>query len=459
MSSSKSTILKASSGVEGTLIFVTLYVHTHLLDEFLSKLRIIVDKATAEPEMISFNISLEPVVEPSVEENGTSSGGVTAVKMVEGWNATRDWIFANQVQKDYIQELYPQLEPYFAKPQTFSRIIHTYLLPGSPEFNIPRAWGNPHWTESFGSVYGDHFVLTSLCRSWRRAIIEDQALRTELNESFLRLAPELPKRSGTAPLSISLRRSDECPAESVEQIVTTITKQFSRVKRLRLFLGYNPNQRDSPLWEPATTLIHYDLFDGVVDPPPDSTLFGGSALRLTALNLSHVEFSWDLPVFNSLPLLESLSVPNPARRPTKQQLSTILGSTPRLRYLALKKALPPRLDASLIHQVVELPKLTVLIIKGFSQECHEFLSWVEANHAKAFQISCTDDPQEDAHLVLQSDIVNISRIQDQWGVISDLWLSSTRQQGDVLYSSHYRYKSLDSGILCPTIVLECRRPR
>ncbi|KAF8649412.1 hypothetical protein AX16_005853 [Volvariella volvacea WC 439] len=243
-------------------------------------------------------------------------------------------------------------------------------------------------------------------------VLGDCILWGEIREPFLKLMPILLERSGMAPLSISLRWMEECSDELIDRTLELVAKHHNRVQHLSLDLEYTDDEI-AVLWKSAPILTYCQFFDGGIVLPPNRTLFNGSAPRLTALELEKVEFSWDLPVLRSMPMLKELKVSYPGSRPTQRELWEILSSMPNLEDLNLCEALP--IPGDVTPSIVALAHLRGFVLRGTSLECSSFLCWVSHEKATSFSVSCSDAPQDGAHHTLQPHISRLCNQHDSWG--------------------------------------------
>ncbi|KAF8637817.1 hypothetical protein AX16_010735 [Volvariella volvacea WC 439] len=103
---------------KGIVLYFTLFVDTAKVDEFLTRFRKLYEKATAEPECVSFQVSRRTTAEEPE---------VTVFQLTEVWDATREWITDVQLKREYFKELFPPLEELFVKPRIVAVADHLPL--------------------------------------------------------------------------------------------------------------------------------------------------------------------------------------------------------------------------------------------------------------------------------------------------------------------------------------------
>ncbi|KAF8649369.1 hypothetical protein AX16_005811 [Volvariella volvacea WC 439] len=127
----------------------------------------------------------------------------------------------------------------------------------------------------FKDVYGRHIIISWVCRRWRRTILGDHILWTDIRAHYWSYLPILLERSGGAPLSLKLGRLSGFPEHLVKNIMEVVPEQWHRIKFLDLYL--NPSISPAFLFEPSLKLVHLELrYSSIVRDPP-STLLNGLA--------------------------------------------------------------------------------------------------------------------------------------------------------------------------------------
>ncbi|KAF8649365.1 hypothetical protein AX16_005807 [Volvariella volvacea WC 439] len=247
----------------------------------------------------------------------------------------------------------------------------------------------------FQDRYRRHFIISSVCTTWRRVILNDCILWTAIRWSYLTHAPALFERSKTAPLSISLCPLNSCDEEATRATLDLVSANGHRIKDLSLDLksvqklGSHSLQ---VLWESAPTLSHCYLSGGDITLYPTYTLFSGSTPELTVLQLHQVVFSWDLPLLRSAPKIQDLEIAHPKNKPTWNQFVVTLASTPNLRKLNLWDALPEPFSPILTYSFpkLSLPRVSQLTLVDTTSKCAFFLNKAALNGDVMFTIKLFD---------------------------------------------------------------------
>ncbi|KAI0747671.1 hypothetical protein C8Q80DRAFT_689565 [Daedaleopsis nitida] len=186
----------------------------------------------------------------------------------------------------------------------------------------------------------DILRLTHVCTRWRALALSQPELWTAIPIDHLDIAQELAGRSGTLPISISLR---EVPAVT-RPIAVFVVSQLHRVRELRVSLTSSKRLYaflSHLISHPAPILddLVLELQDGEVEPDTEYTenvylqspLFAGTAPPLRALTLTHVYPTLVLPYELSGLIHLELTLP----RMPSTRLMQMFASSPRLQTITL----------------------------------------------------------------------------------------------------------------------------
>ncbi|KAK0613995.1 hypothetical protein B0T14DRAFT_499363 [Immersiella caudata] len=102
----------------GTSLHVTIYIAPESVDKFFEHFKPVYDRVIAEPKCRFFEVY------QSSEDPGT-------ISWVEDWDATEEWIWQEQIPKDYYKPYFAATEPMFVKPREFKfvkRVGLPYLM-------------------------------------------------------------------------------------------------------------------------------------------------------------------------------------------------------------------------------------------------------------------------------------------------------------------------------------------
>jgi len=247
-------------------------------------------------------------------------------------------------------------------------------------------------------------LLTSVCRKWRRLMIEDCTIWSAI---WFRDPPpysrslEWFKRAGGAPLDIRINEHDanwkskdddwrykeDDHRFTAEQMEELIDKIFVKVSQIRMLVLVVDN------WPPALVVLHklheaaeagnvinmerleihrmgqpfvwlgsgFEL-KGRRSPV---VLFGGQTQSLKYLCLSGVHIDWNMTPLSNLSTLDLRKIAMNVA-PTLERFREVLLACPRLHKLSLDGAGPQPVPKRLDHEPVDLPHLKVLVIGDFS---------------------------------------------------------------------------------------------
>ncbi|KAF8648419.1 hypothetical protein AX16_006303 [Volvariella volvacea WC 439] len=294
--------------------------------------------------------------------------------------------------------------------ELLSRIFRYASLPNKPlQYSVG---------DSLHGIYRHQIAISGVCKSWRTIVLEDPILWTDIRDPYIPRAPELLRRSGQAPLSISVVRTLilEETRESFEMALGLISDQHHRVKLLRLSLHVVPE--DMPLlWRPAPMLTHFVLQGNTISASfrTSSTsghaLFDGSTPSLRYLELSFYRMSWHLSILYTSPNLQELHIVSQAQitEGTLRQFLTTLRSVPNLRVLELAGVLPEEFNSpsGSVHQPkIPFPYLTDLALRGTSVQCLTFLEYISYPRTPNIFFSSIDGLGEGTSAVFQNWISN-----------------------------------------------------
>ncbi|KAK3693183.1 hypothetical protein B0T22DRAFT_476023 [Podospora appendiculata] len=113
----------SSESTKGFTIFVTVSIAPENVDKFLDVIKPVFERITSLPECEFFEIYSTP------EEPGTFS-------WIEDWNATREFLFEEEMSKDYFKDYVEKITPLLIKPREIKflervspRFLHSRIKP------------------------------------------------------------------------------------------------------------------------------------------------------------------------------------------------------------------------------------------------------------------------------------------------------------------------------------------
>jgi hypothetical protein len=251
-------------------------------------------------------------------------------------------------------------------PEIFAAIFSFLCLPG-----IPSLGGNP-----------DHNIarlhISHVCHQWREIAFNQPQLWSHVDFNTLSLAgaKEILVRAKSVPLYMEKRvsgKQDDGP------FLKEVRVHLPHIRHLKIgaeasdiYEGLSDN-----LELPAPTLEYFSMFcqgswkrRTVTDQPfVSDTLFCGSTPRLSCLELSHCNISWNSSLFKGLTSLDIFS-PSPNARPELAVWLDMLDEIPQLKALTLYEASPiaPPFPFD-VERTVTLLSLTHLNISASLWDC------------------------------------------------------------------------------------------